>query len=115
MEELWPHPRVDTAPVVRRAGGGTTAPTRRQRAVLESADGVRTPADIARRLGRPAFHVLIDVRRPAAAGHIETPPAPEPPRPSRASDRNPEAFAGPDADPDVVLLRRIRGALEARL
>ncbi|GAA2392932.1 hypothetical protein GCM10010420_17060 [Streptomyces glaucosporus] len=101
LEDLWPHPQVDTAPVARRTSGAAAPPTRRQRAVLDLADGVRTPADIARQLGRPAFHVLIDVRRLAASGHIETPPAPEPP----------EAFT----DPDVALLRRIRDALEARL
>ncbi|WP_436995194.1 transcriptional regulator [Streptomyces sp. enrichment culture] len=129
LEDLWPHPEVDTAPVVRTRETGSPAPTRRQWAVLELADGVRTPAGIARRLGRPAFHVLIDVRRLAAAGHIRTPapaaappsgapsapvtrvPGPLPLPPPASAARTPEM----SADPDVALLLRIRDALEARL
>ncbi len=72
--------RLDTAPVVRRrAGGGTarlSAVPRRQRALLDLADGVRTPVAMAAMLGRPAFHVLLDVRRLAASGHLEMPPGP---------------------------------------
>lgn len=120
LEDLWPHPEVDTAPVLRRRDTGLPAPTRRQRAVLELADGVRTPARIALRLGRPAFHVLIDVRRLAAAGHIET-PAPPPPSPPPPSPAPPSPFPVPAAripevsdDPDIALLLRIRDALEAR-
>ncbi|MCG3039139.1 transcriptional regulator [Streptomyces sp. S1A] len=136
LEDLWPHPEVDTAPVFRNRRTALPAPTRRQRALLELADGTRTPADIARRLGRPAFHVLIDVRRLAAAGHIRTPEpgrespsgAPEPP----ASPASPESGDVPvpylhpspvsavrlpevSTDPDIALLLRIRDALEARL
>ncbi|MFG2195918.1 transcriptional regulator [Streptomyces sp. NPDC048639] len=111
LESLWPRPEVDTAPVVRRPAAHIPALVPRQRALLDRADGMRTPADIARLLGRPAFHTLIDVRRLAAAGHIETPrtgTAPEqPPVPTWVSDIS--------ADPDTALLRRIRDALEARL
>ncbi|CAM5534121.1 hypothetical protein STANM309S_00780 [Streptomyces tanashiensis] len=42
----------------------------RQRAVLELADGVRTASDIAQALGRSAFHILVDLRRLAAAGLV---------------------------------------------
>ncbi|WP_101256502.1 hypothetical protein [Streptomyces barkulensis] len=132
LEDLWPHPEVDAAPVVRSRQAVLPAPTRRQRALLELADGTRTPADIARRLGRPAFHVLIDVRRLAAAGHIQTPapgpasssrpPAfpksPDPPAPGAAPPPSPVSaarFPEVSADPDIALLLRIRDALEARL
>lgn len=82
----------------------------RQRALLAAADGERTPAELARLLGRPAFHTLLDVRRLAAAGLVETPldPGPEPAPP-------PPVPALPVADPDIALLRRLRDALEAHL
>ncbi|MFE1929212.1 transcriptional regulator [Streptomyces sp. NPDC059474] len=127
LDSLWPYPRVDTEPVVlRRPDGRAPAVTARQRAVLALADGVRTPARIARELGRPAFHTLIDIRRLAAAGHVATPrPAgpehpgrPDPPARSGAS-APPAADRGPAAavftDPDIDLLRRLRDALEATL
>ncbi|MET7933078.1 transcriptional regulator [Streptomyces sp. NPDC005322] len=118
LDALWPYPQVDTEPVVlRRPDGRAPAVTRRQRAVLALADGVRTPAGIARALGRPAFHTLIDIRRLAAAGHVETPrPSPPaqhlPPLPP-APDRGPAAIVF--TDPDIDLLRRVRDALEATL
>ncbi|AKN71620.1 hypothetical protein QR97_19035 [Streptomyces sp. PBH53] len=70
-------------------------------------DGVRTATDIARNLGRQAFHTLVDVRRLTAAGQITPlptapapPPPPAPPRPVTT-------------DPDIALLKRLRDALEA--
>ncbi|MGP4003700.1 transcriptional regulator [Streptomyces sp. 8N706] len=110
LDSLWPCPAVDTAPVIRHASVRAPAVPRRQRAVLDLADGMRTPAAIARLLGRPAFHTLIEVRRLAAAGHIETP---------HASVTSPLPHPVPDwvaeipADPDIALLRRLRDALEA--
>ncbi|MFD0379672.1 transcriptional regulator, partial [Streptomyces sp. NPDC127112] len=74
-------------------------------------DCVRTPADLAWVLGRPAFHTLLDVRRLAAAGLVETPhtrPAPPPAAP--LPDWMTQAQS-----PDVALLRRLRDALEASL
>ncbi|MER7000000.1 transcriptional regulator [Streptomyces sp. NPDC000410] len=111
LDRLWAHPETDTAPVIRtdRPAGGRAAP--RQRAVLDLADGVRTPGDIARALGRPAFHTLIDVRRLAAAGLVETPATAAPPVPPPELARVLEM----SADPDVALLRRLRDALEATL
>ncbi len=111
LAALWPYPAVDTAPVVRRPGAHAPYLTRRQHGVLAVADGVRTPAAIARLLGRPAFHTLVDVRRLAAAGHVETPRGPAPPAPAPV----PAWVAGVAADPDVALLRRLRDALEAHL
>ncbi|NEC05532.1 transcriptional regulator, partial [Streptomyces sp. SID7909] len=56
-----------------------------------------------------AFHVLVDLRRLAAAGLVEpvAPAAPGAPDPGRI------AFPEVTADPDVALLRRLRDALEA--
>ncbi|WP_458084191.1 transcriptional regulator [Streptomyces malaysiensis] len=127
LDSLWPYPRVDTEPVVlRRPDGRAPAVTPRQRAVLALADGVRTAADIAHELGRPAFHTLLDIRRLAAAGHVATPRPTGPRHPGRA---DPPARSGAPAptvpdrglgavvftDPDTDLLRRLRDALEATL
>ncbi|ALO94262.1 hypothetical protein SHL15_3132 [Streptomyces hygroscopicus subsp. limoneus] len=127
LHRLWPDPAADTAPLIRAdpATGrapvnpaGPAAPTTpgtraapatpvtpRQRAVLDRVDGVRTAADIARNLGRQAFHTLVDVRRLTAAGQIApapTAPAPPPPPPYQVT-----------TDPDIALLKRLRDALEA--
>ncbi|QKV96552.1 transcriptional regulator [Streptomyces sp. NA02950] len=121
LDDLWPCPQVDTAPVVlRRPDPRSPAVTRRQRAVLELADGVRTPADIARALGRPAFHTLIDIRRLAAAGHVDTPRPQATASPARSPGSGAVVWPGPVpgtvfADPGIDLLRRLRDALEATL
>ncbi|MEU7164753.1 transcriptional regulator [Streptomyces morookaense] len=112
LELAWPRPEVDVAPVVPASGAGAGGagcdePTCGRRAVLAAADGVRTPLQIARALGRSAFATLLDVRRLAAAGLVRTPeagvPAPGGPAP-RAAD---------PAVPEISLLYRIRDALEA--
>ncbi|MDX3227868.1 transcriptional regulator [Streptomyces sp. ME19-01-6] len=109
---LWPYPQVDQEPVVASRPDAHAPPvTRRQRAVPALADGVRTPTGIARALGRPAFHTLIDMRRLAAAGHVAT-PRPRTPGPPTAG-RGPLAAAF--AEPDATLLRRLRDDLEAHL
>ncbi|MFE3181113.1 transcriptional regulator [Streptomyces violascens] len=113
LRRLWPHPEVDTAPVVRaRNPSGAPVPGRR-RALLALADGVRTPQDIARLLGRPAFHTLVDVRRLAAGGAIETPLAtiPRPGMPAPVAQASAEA----ETVADIALLRRLRDGLEAAL
>ncbi|WP_328538379.1 transcriptional regulator [Streptomyces sp. NBC_00344] len=110
LDRLWPYPDVDNAPVVRTRRRPDTTVTARQRAVLALADGAMTPQDIARALGRPAFHILIDIRRLAAAGAVETPRAPVP-----QAHLVPAWVAGMTPDPDVALLRRLRDALEATL
>ncbi len=97
--------------VPRAAAPGQTV-TPRQRTLLGQADGVRTPADLAWVLGRPAFHTLLDVRRLAAAGLVETPHSPPPPPP--AADPLPDWMTQAQS-PDVALLRRLRDALEASL
>ncbi|MET9414010.1 transcriptional regulator [Streptomyces klenkii] len=104
LERAWPRPEVDAAPVVRTSGGGAgPAQAVGRRAVLAAADGVRTPVQIARDLGRPAFATLLDVRRLAAAGLVRTPCADAPTAP----------VPPPPAAPELSLLYRIRDALEA--
>ncbi|MBT2438557.1 transcriptional regulator [Streptomyces sp. ISL-36] len=111
LDSVWPYGAVDTAPVLPRPAAPGQSVTPRQRVLLAAADGVRTPADIARRLGRPAFHTLLDVRRLAAAGLVETPLEPVP-----AAPRAVPSWVGEvAADPDIALLRRLRDALEASL
>lgn len=111
LDQVWPYAAVDTAPVVARGPAPGQLVTRRQRALLELADGVRTPAAIAWTLGRPAFHTLLDVRRLAAAGLVDTPDEPVTTSPGTV----PSWVATLSADPDIALLRRLRDALEASL
>lgn len=131
LDAVWPYPAVDHAPLrpTERAGGGVWAVRvpRRHRAVLALADGVRTPTVIARALGRPAYHTLLDVRRLAAAGCVETPrQAPDRDQPPAPAAAPATAGSGPalsaefsalneTAGPDIALLRRLRDALEEKL
>ncbi|MFG3497816.1 transcriptional regulator [Streptomyces sp. NPDC047928] len=94
LDRVWPYPAVDTAPVVARPAAPGQRVTPRRRALLAHADGVRTPVGLARVLGRPAFHTVLEVRRLAAAGLVETPPAdtappPRPRVPAQAGPRDP--------------------------
>ncbi|MFJ8075203.1 transcriptional regulator [Streptomyces sp. NPDC096176] len=111
LDSVWPHPEVDTAPLRRLPPGYGATATPRQRALLALADGVRTPSAIARAMGRPAFNTLLDVRRLAAAGLVETPSGPATTDPAPL----PAWVAEFPADPDIALLRRLRDALEASL
>lgn len=138
LDEVWPFPAVDHTPL-RLAGGDGATPgagrvPRRHRAVLALADGVRTPTAIARQLGRPAFHTLIDVRRLAAAGRVETPRSDgrvetsrsdahvTPPSATNAHlstlpgwPAEASALTETSVGPDIELLRRLRDALEEKL
>lgn len=130
LERIWPWPQLDTSPVVRRR------PERRWisprgRQLLDLADRRRTPAEIARMLGRSTFATTVEVRRLAAAGLVETPLAempvaeaahPPPPLTRRVPgasrprhSRHPAAQQLSVHDPDVALLTRVLTALEARL
>ncbi|WP_431783564.1 transcriptional regulator [Streptomyces chumphonensis] len=122
LRRIWPHDEVDSAPVRPRraadrpAGRGPVARcavTPRQLDVLRLADGRRTPADIATALARPAYRTLLDVRRLAAAGLVETPHTSPTPLPRRRADDPPPPAPTPTDCPDIATLRRIRDALEA--
>ncbi|MFD5916492.1 hypothetical protein ACFVYP_05335 [Kitasatospora sp. NPDC058201] len=84
LDRIWPWPQLDTAPVRPAArlpaAPGRHArrirpPSRYQRDLLDHADGRRTPAELARLLGRSAFATTVDVRRLAAAGLLLGPGA----------------------------------------
>ncbi|MEU9730475.1 transcriptional regulator [Streptomyces sp. NPDC048002] len=120
LHHIWPDPDTDSAPLTRAdPPPALPALTTRQQAVVALLDGVRTATDIARALGRPAFHTLVDIRRLAAAGVLAARSVPRAPDPVAALPRLPtrprpapaERLA-PD-DPDVALLKRVRDALEA--
>ncbi|MFG3286380.1 transcriptional regulator [Streptomyces sp. NPDC048111] len=114
LDRIWPTPDLDAAPLMRGRPSPDAPLTPRQRAVLARVDGRRTPQDIARELGRPAFHTLIDVRRLAAAGAVETPRTPAP-TPDLGASWAARMAAETTTAPDVALLRRLRDALEATL
>ncbi|MGW6580432.1 helix-turn-helix domain-containing protein [Streptomyces globisporus] len=110
LDRIWPDPACDSAPLLRTAHGTDPPVPARQRRLLELVDGVRTASDIAQALGRSAFHILVDLRRLAAAGLVEAvraQPLPAAETPGRIT--LPEVTA----DPDIALLRRLRDALEA--
>ena len=118
LHRIWPDPRTDEAPLIRAAPVAAPALTRRQQTVLDRVNGLRTAPDIARELGRPAFHTLVDVRRLMAAGVVSPllpgPAQPKPPQPSTARGEPPPT--GPEQlppDPHTILLKRLRDALEA--
>ncbi|MER7582947.1 hypothetical protein [Kitasatospora sp. NPDC097691] len=76
LDRIWPWAQLDTAPVrpvehSRRPSH--RPPGRRRRELIDQADGRRTPADLARLLGRSGFGVTADVRRLAAAGLLDAP------------------------------------------
>ncbi|MFE8915746.1 winged helix-turn-helix domain-containing protein [Streptomyces globisporus] len=110
LDRIWPDPACDSAPLLRTAHRADAQVPARQRRLLELVDGVRTASDIAQALGRSAFHVLVDLRRLAAAGLVEAVRAQ--PLPAAAA---PGRITLPEvtADPDIALLRRLRDALEA--
>ncbi|WP_432043806.1 transcriptional regulator [Streptomyces cadmiisoli] len=70
LQRIWPDPASDSAPLERVDTATAPAVAPRQHAVLARVDGLRTATDIARELGRPAFHTLVDVRRLTAAGLV---------------------------------------------
>ncbi|MER7759749.1 transcriptional regulator [Streptomyces sp. NPDC097619] len=110
LDAVWPYPALDTAPVVPRRAAPGQSVTPRQRALLRKADGRRNAAALAWELGRPAFHTLLEVRRLAATGLVETPHAAQPEPPSALP-----GWVTQVASPDIALLRRLRDALEATL
>ncbi|GGK76062.1 hypothetical protein Sme01_51830 [Sphaerisporangium melleum] len=77
LDQVWPHPEADSRPVLLapRTTAQRVVLTPVQWEVLLGADGTATPLDLARRLGRPAYAVLLAVRRFGAAGLLREPPS----------------------------------------
>jgi hypothetical protein len=78
LHRIWPHALPDEVPLTREHRPATPLIPARRQAVLALVDGVRTASDIARALGRPAFHTLVDIRRLVAAGAVSPCPLPGP-------------------------------------
>ncbi|MEU8124482.1 hypothetical protein AB0C21_37715 [Spirillospora sp. NPDC049024] len=115
LDAAWPDAGVDTAPVVpvRRVGRQRVILTGVQAEILINADGVRTPGELARDLGRTVFGCLLAVRGLAAASLVRTgPPDGTPARPAGAAappvrEEIPADWAPADHD----LLVRLHAAL----
>ncbi|MFK4103560.1 hypothetical protein ACI2L1_26465 [Streptomyces sp. NPDC019531] len=111
LHHIWPDALPDELPLTRdHRIAPPSIPVRRQ-AVLARVDGVRTASDIARELGRPAFHTLVDIRRLVAAGVV----SPCPPLSLAEPVPGPVGDGPPvePVDPHITLLKRLRDALEA--
>ncbi|MFC5664169.1 hypothetical protein ACFP3U_14390 [Kitasatospora misakiensis] len=129
LDRIWPSAQLDTAPLRRAAPQAAAAPgrharrvrppTRRQCELLDHADGRRTPAELARLLGRSAFATTADVRRLGAGGLLAGPGATAGPGPGAgcAAGSGPVAGAlgGVSAprEPGGLLLRVPGAALAA--
>ncbi|GAA2130140.1 hypothetical protein [Actinomadura napierensis] len=118
LDSAWPYEDLDAAPVVpvRRVRRQRVILTGLQAEILLNADDRRTPAELARDLGRTAFACLLAVRGLAAAALVRTqrhrggtapPPAAPPPAAPSASWVQPTGWAPADQD----LLARLRSAL----
>jgi hypothetical protein len=125
LDEAWPSAELDSLPVVplRRITVQRVVLTPLQWEVLVGADSATPPTDLAHKLGRPAYSVLLAVRQLASSGLLHTPetepgvvpvtparpakPAvPAPPCPSIAPD--PSASPATPPPPDL-LPKRTRG------
>ncbi|MFF4061466.1 hypothetical protein ACFYZ8_34960 [Streptomyces sp. NPDC001668] len=120
LHRIWPDALPDEVPLTREHRPAPPLLPARRQAVLARVDGVRTAAEIARELGRPAFHTLVDVRRLVAAGVVSPrPPAsltqPQPGLPGLSGLSGMPAEGSPvePVDPHITLLKRLRDALEA--
>jgi hypothetical protein len=110
LDRIWPQALTDSAPLTPTAHPVDVPVPQRQRHVLDLVNGARTATDIAQELGRSAFHVLVDLRRLAAAGLVDAIR-----QTAALSASAPGRVTLPEvtADPDVALLRRLKDALEA--
>ncbi|MFI6498856.1 hypothetical protein [Nonomuraea typhae] len=109
LAQIWPSAELDEAPVTpaARLPGHRAMLSRLEWEILVSADRLATPADLADRLGQPAYTVLLAIRRMAAAGLLVAPLPPR--RRGRGLDR-----AVPPAVPmsDPTILAAVKKALE---
>ncbi len=133
LDRAWPSAELDSRPVVpvRRLRSQHVVLTALQWEILLNADAETTPAELAKRIGRPAYPTLLAVREMAAAGLLECPEPPPPEKPpdlpKRVAGAAPRGLPGDgggrraqssypeiSGDPtDVNLLIRLRNALEA--
>ncbi|MEV0828143.1 hypothetical protein [Nonomuraea rubra] len=134
LARIWPSADVDTLPVrplPRLPGHGVTL-SRVQWEVIVRADQKATPLELAKQIGRPAYPVLLAVRRLAASGLLAAPDLPQrrehgeraphdlPQRrkPGGHPPHDPLAPAQPLGPPmtgdptDLALLMRLKKALE---
>ncbi|MEU0947577.1 hypothetical protein ABZ379_33490 [Streptomyces canus] len=111
LHRIWPDALPDEVPLTREHRPAPPPLPARRLAVLARVDGIRTASEIARELGRPAFHTLVDIRRLVAAGVV----APRPPVSFTESRPGPPGDGVPveSVDPHITLLKRLRDALEA--
>ena len=114
LHRIWPDALPDEVPLAREYRPAPPLLPARRQAVLARVDGIRTASEIARELGRPAFHTLVDVRRLVAAGMV----APSPPvslvePPPGPPGDSPAIEPVEPVDPHITLLKRLRDALEA--
>lgn len=95
LNQVWPSSELDALPVVpvRRVPAQGVVLTSLQWEVVVGADATATPADLAHRLGRPAYSVLLAVRQLAAAGLLRLPRGELPAAP----------VTGPAAEPGAAL------------
>ena len=114
LHRIWPDALPDEVPLAREHRPAPPPLPARRQAVLARVDGIRTASEIARELGRPAFHTLVDIRRLVAAGVVaprppvfRTEPVPGPP------GAGPLVEPVESVDPHITLLKRLRDALEA--
>lgn len=112
LDRIWPDALTDSAPLAPTAHPVDAPVPPRQRRVLALVNGERTATDIAQELGRSAFHILVDLRRLAAAGLVEA-VRPAPAGSASVSGHGRIALPDVTTDPDVALLqpaqRRIGG------
>jgi hypothetical protein len=110
LDEAWPSAELDALPVVPlgRITAQRVVLTPLQWEVLVGADSATPPADLAHKLGRPAYSVLLAVRQLASSGLLRTPepePGVIPATPARPA--RPAAPAAPDPpatrDPSALL------------
>ncbi|MFG2724158.1 hypothetical protein [Streptomyces canus] len=114
LHHIWPDALPDEVPLTREHRPAPPPLPARRQAVLARVDGIRTASEIARELGRPAFHTLVDIRRLVAAGVVAPRPPvslTEPPS-GPPGDRPPIELVEP-VDPHITLLKRLRDALES--
>ncbi|TYB67659.1 transcriptional regulator [Nonomuraea sp. PA05] len=120
LAQIWPSAEVDSLPVrpmVRLPGHAVTL-DRLQWEVIARADQKATPLELAKQMGRPAYPVLLAVRRLAASGLLAAPDLPQRRTDGEHPPHDPGARTQPLGPPvtgdptDLALLMRLKKALE---